>query len=131
MNAITTVAGIGQVSLVARDIERATAFYRDILGLEHQFMAGGMSFFDLGGGVRLMLGPPGGEFEHGSSVLYYRVTGILAQHERLSQAGVRVLEAPREIYRQHGHALWLGFYVDSEGNAFSLMEEKKEQADRT
>lgn len=116
---------VGQVSLVVQDIERATAFYRDMLGLEHQFTAGGMSFFDAGG-FRLMLGPPGGEFEHGSSVFYYRTAGIEAEHERLSGAGVRVIEAPREIYRQAGHALWLAFYVDSEGNAFALMEEKEE-----
>lgn len=119
------ISGIGQVSLVVEDLERATNFYRDVLGLEHQFMAGGMSFFDLGNGTRLMLGPSGGEFGHGSSILYYRVSGIEDEHARLQDAGVRVLEAPREIYRQHGHALWLGFYADSEGNAFALMEEKR------
>lgn len=116
-------SGIGQVSLVVQDLERATAFYRDVLGLDHAFMAGGMSFFDVDG-VRLMLGPPGGEFGHGSSILYYRVSDIVAEHERLAGADVRVLEEPREIYRQQGHSLWLGFYADSEGNAFALMEEK-------
>lgn len=119
-----TISGIGQVSLVAHDLERATTFYRDMLGLEHLFMAGGMSFFNIDG-LRLMLGPPGGEFEHGSSVLYYRVDEIQSEHERLSVAGVQVLEAPREIFKQHGHALWLGFYADSEGNAFALMEERE------
>lgn len=120
------IGGIGQVSLVVKDLERGTAFYRDVLGLKHEFMAGGMSFFDLGNGVRLMLGPPGGEFEHGSSVLYYRVEGIESEHGRLVNADVNVLEAPREIYKQAGHALWMAFYADSEGNAFALMEDKVE-----
>ncbi|HEX6930201.1 MAG TPA: VOC family protein [Gammaproteobacteria bacterium] len=118
-----SLSGIGQVSLIAHDLERATAFYRDILCLEFLFSAGGMSFFNVNG-IRLMLGPSGGNFEHGSSVLYYRVAEIGREHERLLAAGVRVLEAPREIFRQQGHALWLAFYADSEGNAFSLMEEK-------
>lgn len=126
MATVRGIGGIGQVSLVVQDLERATHFYRDVLGLEHQFMAGGMSFFDLGNGVRLMLGPPGGEFEHGSSVLYYRVNGIESEHQRLADAKVRVIEAPQEIYKQAGHALWLSFYADSEGNAFALMEEKEE-----
>ena len=117
------ISGIGQVSIVVEDVERATTFYRNVLGLDHQFMAGGMSFFNVGG-LRLMHGPPGGEFGHGSSILYYRVGDILSEHERLSSENVRVLEEPREIYKQQGHALWLAFYADSEGNAFALMEER-------
>lgn len=120
------IAAIGQISLVAKDLDRATVFYRDVVGLEHLYMAGGMSFFDVGG-VRLMLGPPGGEFAHGSSILYYRVADIEAEHRRLADEGVGVLEAPREIFKQHGHALWLAFYADTEGNAFALMEERSEQ----
>lgn len=120
-----TLTAIGQVSLVAKDLDRATVFYRDVVGLEHLYLAGGMSFFNVGG-VRLMLGPPGGEFAHGSSILYYRVSDIEAEHERLMDGGVGVLEAPREIFKQQGHALWLAFYADTEGNAFALMEERNE-----
>lgn len=118
-----TLMAIGQVSLVAKDLDRATVFYRDTVGLEHLYMAGGMSFFNVGG-VRLMLGPPGGEFAHGSSILYYRVHDIEGEHQRLADNGVGVLEAPREIFKQQGHALWLAFYADTEGNAFALMEER-------
>ena len=118
-----SLESIGQISLVVKDIERATAFYRDVLGLAHQFSAGGMSFFDVDG-LRLMLGPAGGEYEHGSSILYYRVSSIEAEHQRLEAAGARVLEKPQEVFRQQGHALWLAFLADSEGNAFALMEER-------
>lgn len=125
MNANSTITGIGQISVVVHDLARATAFYSDVLGLEHLFTAGGMSFFEVNG-VRLMLGPPGGEFEHGSSILYYRVGDIETRHVELSKAGVRVLEGPKEIFRQQGHALWLAFYTDSEGNAFAVMEERND-----
>lgn len=121
----SSLAGIGQISLVAKDLDRATVFYRDTVGLEHLYMAGGMSFFNVDG-IRLMLGPPGGEFGHGSSILYYRTGNIDAEHHRLTEAGVGVLEVPREIFKQQGHALWLAFYVDTEGNAFALMEERSE-----
>ena len=47
---------IGQISVNVKDIERATAFYRDILGMTFLFEAPpSMAFFDCDG-VRLMLG---------------------------------------------------------------------------
>lgn len=117
--------GLGQVSLTADDVERATAFYRDVVGLNHLFTGGGMSFFDLGG-VRLAIGSKGGEAEHGSSILYYRVDSIDAGHEHMAAAKVEVLEAPQEVHRAGNMALWLSFYRDTEGNAFALMEERGE-----
>lgn len=117
------VKGLGQVSLTANDVNRATAFYRDVLGLSHLFDGGGMSFFDING-LRLAIGPKGGEAEHGSSILYYRVDDIDAAHTSLNNRGVPVLEAPQEVHRQGDIALWLAFYRDTEGNAFALMEER-------
>ena len=57
---------IGQIAVIAHDVERATAFYRDALGMRFLFAAPGpLAFFDCGG-IRLMLGrreagvrPPG------------------------------------------------------------------------
>jgi catechol 2,3-dioxygenase-like lactoylglutathione lyase family enzyme len=39
---------LGQIAMTARDIERATTFYADTLGLRLLFRAGELSFFDLG-----------------------------------------------------------------------------------
>ena len=50
----TALTRIGQIAINAHDVDRATAFYRDVLGLPHLFRAGQLSFFDCGG-VRLML----------------------------------------------------------------------------
>lgn len=119
------VNGLGQVSLIAEDVGRATTFYRDIVGLTHLFEGGGMSFFDIDG-LRLAIGPKGGEAEHGSSILYYRVDDIDAAHASLGDKEVPVLEAPQEVHRQGNTALWLAFYRDTEGNAFALMEERSE-----
>ena len=69
-----TLAPIGQISMTAHDITRATTFYRDTLGLRFLFSAGTMSFFDCQG-VRLMLGLPSSpEYDHPGSVLYFTVT---------------------------------------------------------
>ena len=46
---------IGQIAVVCKDVARASAFYRDVLGLPHLFDAGpNLSFFNCGG-TRLML----------------------------------------------------------------------------
>jgi len=66
-----SLARIGQIAINAHDVDRATAFYRDVLGLPHLFRAGQLSFFDCGG-VRLMLDKPEkAEFDHPSSIIYF------------------------------------------------------------
>ena len=64
----------------AKDMEKAIAFYRDVLGLRHLFTAGKLAFFDCGG-VRLML-EDRTIIEiptlHNDSVLYFRVPDIHA-----------------------------------------------------
>jgi predicted enzyme related to lactoylglutathione lyase len=115
---------IGQISMRAKDIERATAFYRDTLGVPLLFRAGGMSFFDCGG-VRLMLSPPEGDFDHPGSVLYFKVDDIAATHETLVSRGVSILREPHLIAKMPDHELWMSFFHDSEGNTLALMEEKR------
>ncbi len=54
------LAEIGQISVPGQDVERATGFYRDRLGMRYLFAAPpGLSFFACGS-VRLMLGRPEG-----------------------------------------------------------------------
>ncbi|HYU78752.1 MAG TPA: VOC family protein [Vicinamibacterales bacterium] len=60
---------IGQISMTAKDVDRATAFYRDTLKLPFLFRFGDLSFFNCDG-VRLMLSRPEKcEFDHPGSVL--------------------------------------------------------------
>ena len=66
------IESIGQISIVVSDVDRAVAFYRDVLGLQYLFGFPGMAFFDCGG-VRLYLAKPEKpEFDR-TSILYYRV----------------------------------------------------------
>ena len=67
---------IGQISVNVKDLDRAVAFYRDVLGMRPLFQVPKLAFFDCGG-IRLMLSPPETpEFDHAASVIYYRVDDI-------------------------------------------------------
>jgi len=117
------IDGIGQISIIAHDLPRATAFYRDVLGLPLLFTAGNLAFFDCGG-VRLMFGPASApELDHPSSILYFRVADVQAAHEHLVNRGVKIEAPPRLIARMETYDLWMVGFRDSEGNIMQLMSE--------
>jgi len=119
----TVLTRIGQIAINAHDVDRATTFYRDVLGLQHLFRAGQLSFFDCGG-VRLMLDKPEkAEFDHASSILYFQVADIQATYERLKAAGTKFEDAPHLLARMQTHDLWMTFFRDTEGNLLALMSE--------
>jgi len=115
------ITRVGQVAINAYDVERATAFYRDVLGLKFLFAAGQLAFFDCGG-VRLMLDKAEKpEFVHASSILYFSVADIQAAHRRLVEAGVAIVGEPQMIAKMPDHDLWMSFFRDTEGNVMALM----------
>ena len=120
------ISRIGQIAINAHDVERAAAFYQDVLGLKLLFKAGpGLAFFDCGG-VRLMLSrPEKPEFDHPSSILYFAVPDIQAAHARMKESGVKFEDEPHLIARMPDHDLWMTFFRDSEGNLLGLMSEVK------
>jgi predicted enzyme related to lactoylglutathione lyase len=120
-----TLGSIGQIAIRVKDPGRAVAFYRDQLGLKHLFSAGNLSFFDCGG-VRLMLDvPEKAEFDHPSSILYFKVGNIEKAHETLASRGVRFDQGPGLTARMPDHELWIAFFRDSEENLLALMCEKR------
>ena len=124
--AATSGAGIkqiGQIAINVHDTNRAVEFYRDTLGLKHLFTAGNLAFFDCGG-VRLMLSPPEkAEFDHPSSILYFKVDDIQAAHQRLMHQNVKMEDKPHLVARMPDHELWLNEFRDSENNLMCLMSE--------
>ena len=114
---------IGQIAITVKDVDRATRFYRDTLGMKFLFEFPGLAFFDAGG-VRLMLSrAENPEFDHPASILYYKVSDIGGTHRSLEAKGVKVEEVPHLIAPMPDHDLWIGSYRDSEGNHFALMSE--------
>ena len=121
--AVFGLSQIGQIAINVHDTGRAVAFYRDQLGIKLLFTAGQLAFFDCGG-IRLMLSPPEKtEFDHPSSVLYFKVPDIQQAHATLSQRGVKFEDAPHLIARMPDHELWMTFFRDSENNLLGLMSE--------
>jgi len=112
---------IGQIAVNAKDIARATAFYRDKLGMKHLFSAPpGLAFFDAGGTWLMLSLPSDAEFDHASSILYFEVVDIDATHATLKGRGVEFRSAPHAIHRQDNKELWLADFRDSEGNTHAL-----------
>lgn len=121
MTAAPLLASIGQIAVRATDLPRATAFYRDALGLPFLFEAPGLAFFQCGG-VRLMLsGAESPEFDHPASILYFDVADLDAAFEALTARGVPFRDRPHPVHQTPERALWMAFFDDSEGNTFALM----------
>lgn len=111
---------IGQIAVTAHDLERATTFYRDVLGMKFLFQTETMSFFDCDG-VMLMLGiPTSDEFDHRSSILYFQVDDIIATHEKLVSGGVVFQQDPHFVASMGENDLWLAFFDDTERNVMAL-----------
>ena len=119
----TTVGmqGIGQIAIRVRDVQRATGFYRDVLGLNLLFEIPQAAFFDCGG-IRLMLAPAEEpRFDHPASIIYYRVPDIHEAHRALAARGAFFEREPHMIARMPDHELWMAFLHDDSDNVLALM----------
>ncbi len=122
-----SLAHIGQIAVNAHDLERAVAFYRDRLGMKHLFTVPKLAFFDCDG-IRLMLGiPEKPEFDHPSSIIYFKVDDIQEAHRTLAGRGVAFESDPHLIAKMPAHDLWMAFFRDSENNLLALMSEAARQ----
>lgn len=115
---------IAQIAQRADDLERAVAFYEQLLGhkVAAVFEPPGLAFFDLDG-TRLLL-------ERGatSALIYLAVDDVTAKTEELRATGVAVVGEPHVIFQHTDDALghhdmdeWMSFITDSEGNTVGLV----------
>jgi methylmalonyl-CoA/ethylmalonyl-CoA epimerase len=120
-----------QVAQPVKDLGRAVAFYRDVLGarLEATFNPPGLAFFDFSG-VRLMLDAIPEAQGRGASPLYFKVPDIHAACAALEERGVTIDSAPHLIQRDEqgvfgtpGMETWMAFFKDPDGNVLSVMSE--------
>lgn len=115
-----------QIAITVSDVERAVAFYRDVLGLDFLFAAGpNLAFLDADG-VRLMLTTPQGEGAVGTNaILYFSVSDVEAAHAALLARGAKDAHGAALTARMPDHELWTAFVRDPDGSLVGLMEERR------
>ncbi len=113
---------IGQIAVVVHDLDRATAFYRDALGMKLLFAAPpNLAFFDAGG-TRLMLdGGAEPEFDHPGSILYFDVPDVRDAYATLRGRGVPFIDEPHMVAPMPDGDLWMTFFKDPVGNTMAVM----------
>lgn len=128
--AVPQISGVLQLAIPVRDISRATAFYRDSLGLKFLMGAPNMAFFDCGG-VLLYLdaNTPSPQAPPSNQFVYFRSTDILNHASALKAQSIAIHQEPHVIARLPHAEVWLMWIRDSEGNLLGIMEERNPSAD--
>jgi len=118
------LTGVLQIAIPAKDIERATVFYRDTLGLGFLMNGPNMAFFDCGG-IRVYLDANPGPIEAGrNSMVYFRTGNLERAHAAFQQLGVTIHQGPHVIASLPDRDVWLMWIRDSEQNLLGVMEER-------
>ncbi|WP_079506090.1 VOC family protein [Mesobacillus jeotgali] len=117
------IQNVAQIGIPVRNIERATDFYKEKLGLTLLFNTDTMAFFDCEG-VRLMLSLPENErFAHPSSVIYFKVEDLTAKYEELLSNDVNFVGEPHVVAKISHTETWMVFFKDTEDNTHAFMSE--------
>ena len=120
-----------QVAQRATDLDRAAAFYADLLGKPPtgRFDPPGLLFFQAGN-TRLLL-----EANAASALIYLRVQDLHGLVERLRANGVKIEAEPHVIFSHADDSLgpagtdeWHAFIRDSEGNLVGLISHVSQEA---
>jgi catechol 2,3-dioxygenase-like lactoylglutathione lyase family enzyme len=115
-------ARIGQILMPVSDLDRAVAFYGEILGLPLQMRFPGIAFFDAAG-VRLYLASPTDPDFGGKASIYFWVDDTETAWRALVDRGATSREEPEIVYSTEAFDMWLAFVDDPDGNHIGLMHE--------
>lgn len=116
-----TLSKLAQVALSSRDVAKATAFYRDVLGLKLMFEVSGMAFFDAGG-TRLMIGAAQSQEPlQNNTYLYFDAGDWYATEAALIKRGLKFDREAEVVQRAEGKEHALRFFKDPDGNALAIM----------
>lgn len=119
---------LGQVAINVENVERAVAFYRDVIKLSLLFEMDGLAFFQCGETRLLLSRPEREEFNHPSSVLYFQVDDLKSEVSRMKEAGATFLDEPHMVAKVGDTETWMAFFKDTEGNTHALLNERKVSA---
>jgi predicted enzyme related to lactoylglutathione lyase len=97
--------------LMAVDMKRAVAFYRDVIGLEEIFVSDFWTELRHGDAIIALHG--GHDGSRNSTGLSFQYEDVLAMAERIAKAGAKILQSPQQ---REGEPILLGVFRDAEGN---------------
>jgi len=97
--------------LMAADMKRAVAFYRDVIGLEEVFVSDFWTELRHGDAIIALHG--GHDGSRNPTGLSFQFEDVLAMAETIRQAGASILQVPEQ---REGEPILLGIYRDAEGN---------------
>lgn len=103
--------------LMAQDMDRAIAFYRDVVGLEPRLSSPGWSELTFGDAVVALHG--GGGDEQRMTSMSIQVEDLNSAVREIERGGGRVTREPED---RPGEPIRLAEVVDTEGNLFALTE---------
>lgn len=121
---------IHQIAVHARDLDEATAFYRDKLGARHiaTFDPPGLVFFDFSG-TRILLEKAGPK-----ATIYFTVDDIESSHVELQSKGIKFKAGPHLIHKddkgtfgKSGEEEWMAFFSDPSDNTLVLASRRRSE----
>jgi len=118
-------AALPAIVVCTRDRARATAFYRDVLGLPLAYEDDFASVFNTGG-VTLRISTVAGFTPHDHTILGFRVSDVPTTVKALCEKGVsfnfysHVQQDERGILTLPGGAVRVAWFQDPDGNVLSV-----------
>lgn len=116
---------IYRIILPVSDIEQATRFYRDLLGILGQRVSGGRHYFDCGGVILACFDPrsdgDGFDAQSNPDHIYFAVSDIDAVFERAHRLNCQEIE-PKVAVRPWGERSF--YFKDPFGNPICIVDER-------
>ena len=97
--------------LMAVDMKRAVAFYRDVIGLEEVFVSEFWTELRHGDAIIALHG--GHDSSRNPTGLSFQYEDVLAIAEKIAKSGAKILQSPEQ---REGEPILLGVFRDAEGN---------------
>jgi methylmalonyl-CoA/ethylmalonyl-CoA epimerase len=119
---LLNLSQIGQIGLPVSDVDRAEAFYGEVLGLRKLYRFGNLTFFDCAG-VRLLLEKSANMDGVKRGCIYFRCADIALAVAELGKRGLSFDHPPHLIAKMDDHDLWMAFFADPDGHTLALMQE--------
>jgi len=128
MPAELSISSIAHVRVNTHDLERSTAFYRDVLKMPFLFDFPGFAIFDCQGTRIILATPEYPEEDHPSSVIAFRVDNIHEACRVLHERGVEFLGKPKIAFILPEFDLWLCRFYDPDRNILALRSDVKRKS---